>query len=72
MERTFKIWRGEKEYGGFIAYSVKIEEGMVVLDALHRIQAEYASDLAIVSGGSYELFLDSETLFENIELLLGN
>tara|TARA_Y100001960_G_scaffold332700_1_gene434331 strand:+ start:42945 stop:43991 length:1047 start_codon:yes stop_codon:yes gene_type:complete len=33
---------------------------------------EYGSDWAIVSGGSYELFLDSETLFENIELLLGN
>jgi len=42
------------------------------LKALGLETTEYASDLAIVSGGSYELFLDSETLFENIELLLGN
>lgn len=42
------------------------------LKALGLETTEYGSDWAIVSGGSYELFLDSETLFENIELLLGN
>jgi hypothetical protein len=42
------------------------------LKALGLETTEYGSDWAIVSGGHYELFLDSETLFENIELLLGN
>ena len=46
MERNFKIWRGDKEQGEFINYAVKLEQGMVVLDAIHRIQVEHANDLA--------------------------
>ena len=47
MERKFKIWRGESERGEFKSYSVTLEKGMVVLDAIHRIQAEFANDLAV-------------------------
>ena len=43
---TFRIWRGD-ESGDFREYRTEVEEGMVVLDAVHRIQAEQAHDLAI-------------------------
>lgn len=39
--------RGDKERGDFADYSVDVDEGMVVLDALFRVQAEHANDLAI-------------------------
>jgi len=45
-EARFKIWRGEGEKGRFEEYSAQIDEGMVVLDAVHQIQAEKAPDLA--------------------------
>src|SRR4026209_1534020 len=44
---TFRIWRGESGKGEFKDYETKIDEGMVVLDAVHRIQAEQANDLAV-------------------------
>jgi succinate dehydrogenase / fumarate reductase iron-sulfur subunit len=44
---TFKIWRGDPQAGGFQDYTTEVSEGMVVLDALHRIQAEQANDLAL-------------------------
>jgi succinate dehydrogenase iron-sulfur subunit len=44
---TFRIWRGDKQGGAFASYDVEVSEGMVVLDAVHRIQAEQASDLAV-------------------------
>ena len=47
MEREFTIWRGDKRGGNFSTYSIKLEQGMVLLDALHRIQAEQAPELAI-------------------------
>ena len=43
---TFRIWRGNAEGGGFEHYDTEITEGMVVLDAIHQIQAEHAPDLA--------------------------
>ena len=43
---TFRIWRGNKEGGKFHDFSTEVSEGMVVLDAVHRIQAEKANDLA--------------------------
>ena len=46
-ERNFKIWRGDKSGGGFVDYQVELEPGMVVLDAVHRIQARQATDLAV-------------------------
>ena len=42
----FRIWRGDKNNGAFVEYTVNVTEGMVLLDCVHRIQAEQASDLA--------------------------
>lgn len=44
---TFKIWRTRAEGGEFQEYNTEITEGMVVLDAVHQIQAELANDLAV-------------------------
>jgi succinate dehydrogenase / fumarate reductase iron-sulfur subunit len=44
---TFRIWRGQANSGGFRDYATEVSEGMVVLDAVHRIQAEQANDLAV-------------------------
>jgi succinate dehydrogenase / fumarate reductase iron-sulfur subunit len=44
---TFQIWRGNRGDGKFEKYSTEISEGMVVLDAIHKIQAEQANDLAV-------------------------
>jgi succinate dehydrogenase / fumarate reductase, iron-sulfur subunit len=43
---TFRIWRSVGTEGRFEDYATEISEGMVVLDAIHRIQAEQAPDLA--------------------------
>jgi succinate dehydrogenase iron-sulfur subunit len=43
---TFKVWRGNKDGGQFKDYQTDITEGMVVLDAVHQIQAESAPDMA--------------------------
>ncbi len=44
---TFRIWRGEKGEGQFRDYTTEVADGMVVLDAVHQIQAEQAGDLAV-------------------------
>jgi succinate dehydrogenase / fumarate reductase, iron-sulfur subunit len=44
---TFRIWRGDRGGGVMKDYSTEISEGMVVLDAMHQIQAESAPDLAV-------------------------
>jgi succinate dehydrogenase / fumarate reductase iron-sulfur subunit len=46
-QATFRIWRGDREQGAFRDYSTEVSEGMVVLDAVHRVQAEQANDLAV-------------------------
>src|SRR6187402_1002363 len=43
---TFKIWRGDAKGGAFRDYTTEVSEGMVVLDAVHQIQANQANDLA--------------------------
>src|SRR6188472_1878546 len=43
---TFSIRRGDADGGKFEDYTTEISEGMVVLDVVHRIQAEQANDLA--------------------------
>src|SRR5256885_11967079 len=43
---VFKIWRGDASGGEFREYEVEVNEGMVVLDAVHSIQATQANDLA--------------------------
>ncbi len=44
---TFRIWRGDKGDGALKDYTTQVNEGEVVLDVLHRIQAEQENDLAI-------------------------
>ena len=51
---TFKIWRtsapaadAAPEGGSFQEYRTEVSEGMVVLDAVHQIQAADAPDLAV-------------------------
>ena len=46
MRATFEIWRGDRSGGKLTPYSTEVGEGMVVLDAVHQIQAEQAPDLA--------------------------
>jgi succinate dehydrogenase / fumarate reductase, iron-sulfur subunit len=43
---VFKIWRGDANGGEFVDYATEVTEGMVVLDAVHNIQATQATDLA--------------------------
>ena len=44
---TFRIFRGDARGGSFADYVTEIAPGMVVLDAVHRIQAQQAPDLAV-------------------------
>ena len=42
-----RIWRGGPDGGALTDYPVDVEEGEVVLDAVHRVQATAAGDLAV-------------------------
>ncbi len=44
---TFRVWRGDARGGDYVEYRTQVSEGMVVLDAIHQIQAESAPDLAV-------------------------
>ncbi|MHB8293806.1 MAG: succinate dehydrogenase/fumarate reductase iron-sulfur subunit [Acidimicrobiales bacterium] len=44
---VLNIWRGGAEGGGFVEYRLERLDGEVVLDAVHRVQAELAGDLAV-------------------------
>jgi succinate dehydrogenase / fumarate reductase iron-sulfur subunit len=44
---VFRIWRGTPGKGQFVDYPTEVTDGMVVLDAVHQIQAEQANDLAV-------------------------
>ena len=46
-KRTLRAWRGDNDGGKFEEYTVEVQEGMVVLDLIHRAQAEVANDLAV-------------------------
>ncbi len=43
----FRIWRGDPNGGKFQDYNTEVSEGMVVLDAVLKVQAEQAGDLAV-------------------------
>jgi succinate dehydrogenase / fumarate reductase iron-sulfur subunit len=34
-----RVWRGDENGGDLVDYTVEVEEGEVVLDAIHRLQA---------------------------------
>ena len=44
--QTFRVFRGSRGQGQFKEYQVQVDEGMVVLDAIHLIQAKQEPDLA--------------------------
>jgi succinate dehydrogenase / fumarate reductase, iron-sulfur subunit len=44
---AFKVWRSDGAGGHYSDYSVDVVPGMVVLDAIHQIQATQAPDLAV-------------------------
>jgi succinate dehydrogenase / fumarate reductase iron-sulfur subunit len=44
---TFRVWRGDAQSGRLVDYTTRVSPGMVVLDAIHQIQAEQANDLAV-------------------------
>ena len=45
-EVTLRVWRGDAKGGAFVEYRVPSQEGMVVLDVIHTLQATQAGDLA--------------------------
>jgi succinate dehydrogenase / fumarate reductase iron-sulfur subunit len=45
--RSFRLWRGADGVGEFKDYTTETNDGMVVLDAVHQIQAQQANDLAV-------------------------
>ena len=44
---ALRVWRGDAGAGELADYQVEANEGEVVLDVLHRLQATQAGDLAI-------------------------
>ena len=49
MTRTakFRVWRGDASDGALKDYNVEVNEGEVVLDVIHRLQATQTPDLAV-------------------------
>jgi len=46
-EASFRVWRGDDTDGKLENFSVEVNEGEVVLDIIHRLQATQAPDLAV-------------------------
>ena len=46
-QRRLRLFRGSRSGGELKDYTVAAGEGMVVLDAVHLVQAEQAPDLAV-------------------------
>ena len=46
-QAKFRVWRGDDETGELTDYTVEVNEGEVVLDIIHRLQATQAGDLAV-------------------------
>src|SRR5687767_16012601 len=46
-EITLRIFRGDQQGGEMVDYTVPVAPGMVVLDAIHEVQAKQAPDLAV-------------------------
>jgi succinate dehydrogenase / fumarate reductase, iron-sulfur subunit len=43
----FRVWRGDAEDGALHDYTVEVNDGEVVLDVIHRLQATQTPDLAV-------------------------
>jgi len=46
-ELVMSLWRGDADGGKFEEYRIRSQEGEVVLDVVHRLQATQAPDLAV-------------------------
>jgi succinate dehydrogenase / fumarate reductase iron-sulfur subunit len=46
QEVLMRVYRGDRRGGRLVEYPVTVQEGMVVLDVIHQIQATQAPDLA--------------------------
>ena len=46
-DARFRVWRGDAGGGELRDYTVPVNEGEVVLDIIHRLQATQAGDLAV-------------------------
>jgi succinate dehydrogenase / fumarate reductase iron-sulfur subunit len=46
-EARFRVWRGDAASGALEDYRVEVNDGEVVLDIIHRLQATQAPDLAV-------------------------
>ncbi|WP_019630076.1 succinate dehydrogenase/fumarate reductase iron-sulfur subunit [Actinomadura atramentaria] len=46
-DAKFRVWRGDDGDGELRDYTVEVNEGEVVLDIIHRLQATQAPDLAV-------------------------
>ena len=47
IQRRFRIWRGDSDAGDLVDFDVEVNDGEVVLDIIHRLQATQAPDLAV-------------------------
>ncbi len=46
-DASFRVWRGDPAGGDLVDFTVAVNEGEVVLDIIHRLQATQAPDLAV-------------------------
>ena len=46
-DAKFRVWRGDADGGALVDYTVAVNDGEVVLDIIHRLQATQAGDLAV-------------------------
>ncbi|MGV9297245.1 succinate dehydrogenase/fumarate reductase iron-sulfur subunit [Amycolatopsis sp. NPDC003676] len=46
-QAKFRVWRGDATGGDLQDFTVEVNEGEVVLDIIHRLQATQAADLAV-------------------------
>src|SRR6202167_6655262 len=46
-QAALRVWRGDAGTGDLADYQVEVNDGEVVLDVLHRLQATQVNDLAI-------------------------
>ncbi|MGH3669935.1 MAG: succinate dehydrogenase/fumarate reductase iron-sulfur subunit [Pseudonocardiaceae bacterium] len=46
-QRRFRVWRGDADGGNLVDFETEVNDGDVVLDVIHRLQATQAPDLAV-------------------------
>ncbi|MGH3888592.1 MAG: succinate dehydrogenase/fumarate reductase iron-sulfur subunit [Pseudonocardiaceae bacterium] len=46
-QQHFRVWRGNTDGGDLVDFDAEVNEGEVVLDVIHRLQATQAPDLAV-------------------------